>query len=48
MEDIKAFRPSTNSISTGQVLQHPYDFEKTRLIVKEMTDLLVLDLVKKA
>lgn len=45
--DIKAYRPSTNSISSGQVLQSPYDFDKAKLIVKEMTDLLVLDLVDK-
>ncbi|MCQ2462630.1 MAG: DNA methylase, partial [Clostridia bacterium] len=45
--DIKSFRPETNSISTGQVLQCPYDNEKGRLIVREMTDLLVLDLVGK-
>ena len=37
----------TNSISSGQVLQEPYDYEKTKLIVREMTDLLVLDLVDK-
>lgn len=43
--DIKAYRPDANSISSGQVLQHPYDFTKARLIVREMTDLLVLDLV---
>ncbi len=47
MEYIKKYRPSTNSISSGQVLQCPYDFEKTKLVVKEMTDLLVLDLVDK-
>ncbi|MCC8042834.1 MAG: DNA methylase [Oscillospiraceae bacterium] len=45
--DIKAFKPQSNSLSSGQVLQHPYDFEKGRLIVREMTDLLVLDLVEK-
>ncbi len=45
--DIKAYKPETNSISTGQVLQCPYDFEKGRLIAREMTDLLVLDLVDK-
>ena len=33
--------------SSGQVLQEPYDYEKTKLIVREMTDLLVLDLVDK-
>lgn len=45
--DIKAYKPSTNSIGSGQVLQHPYSFDKAKLIVREMTDLLVLDLVDK-
>ncbi len=45
--DIKAYKPETNSICSGQVLQTPYSFEKGRLIVWEMTDLLVLDLVEK-
>jgi DNA polymerase V len=45
--DIKAYKPATNSLSTGQVLQCPYDFSKTKLIVREMTELLVLDLVDK-
>ena len=45
--DIRAYRPESNSISSGQVLQEPYDWHKTKLIVREMTDLLVLDLVKK-
>ena len=44
---IKAYKPETNSISSGQVLQCPYEFEKGKLIVREMTDLLVLDLVEK-
>ncbi|MBQ9085573.1 MAG: DNA methylase [Clostridia bacterium] len=43
--EIKAYKPESNSISSGQVLQCPYDFEKAKLIVREMTDLLVLDLV---
>lgn len=47
MKEIKAYKPSTNSISSGQVLSSPYDFEKGKLIVREMTDLLVLDLVEK-
>lgn len=47
MEDIKAFRPANNSIGTGQVLSCPYSFEKARLIVKEMLDLLALSLVDK-
>ena len=45
--DIKAYRPETNSISSGQVLCDPYTAEKAKLIVREMTDLLVLDLVDK-
>jgi len=45
--DIKAYKPSTNSISSGQVLQCGYTFDKAKLIVREMTDLLVLDLVDK-
>lgn len=47
MDLIKSYRPETNSISSGQVLQCPYDSDKGKLIVKEMTDLLVLDLVDK-
>lgn len=45
--DIKAYRPESNSISSGQVLSRPYDFDKAKLVVKEMTDLLALDLVDK-
>ena len=45
--DIKKYRPGSSSVSSGQVLQHPYSFEKGRLVVREMTDLLVLDLVDK-
>ena len=45
--DIKSYRPSSNSLGSGQVLQSPYSFEKARLIVREMTDLLVLELVDK-
>ena len=47
MADIKAYRPENNSLGSGQVLQSPYPFDKARLIVREMTDLLVLDLVAK-
>ena len=45
--DIKAYKPSTNSISTGQVLACPYTADKARLVVREMADQLVLDLVSK-
>ena len=47
LADIKSYKPSSNSIGSGQVLQCPYPFEKAKLIVREMTDLLVLDLVDK-
>lgn len=47
ISDIKSYHSENNSLSTGQVLQSPYTYEKTKLIVREMTDLLVLDLVEK-
>ena len=47
LADVKAYRPATTSISSGQVLLYPYSFDKARLVVKEMTDALVLDLVDK-
>ena len=47
IEAIKAYRRSSNSLSSGQVLHCPYEPEKARLVVREMTDLLVLDLVDK-
>jgi DNA polymerase V len=47
ISEIKAYRPQTNSISTGQVLQMPYNFEKAKLITREMADNLSLDLVEK-
>ena len=47
IEDIKAYKPMSNSISTGQVLSCPYEYDKARLIAMEMCDLLVLDLVEK-
>ncbi len=43
----KRYVPSSSSISMGQVLHCPYDCKKTRLIVKEMVDNLVLELVDK-
>ena len=45
--EVKQYKPSSNSLGSGQVLQCPYDFNKAKLIVKEMVDLLVLDLVDK-
>ena len=48
IERIKAYKPTTNSICSGQVLHCPYNYENTKLIVKEMTELLALDLVEKS
>ena len=45
--DIKAYKPGSNSIGSGQVLPCPYTPEKARLIIQEMADLLALDLVDK-
>ena len=45
--EVKAYKPSTNSSGSGQVLMSPYTFDKAKLIVREMADLLVLDLVDK-
>ena len=47
IEAIKAYRPSTNSLGSGQVLHQPYEPEKAKLVLREMADLLVLDLVDK-
>ena len=47
MEMVKSYKPETNSVCSGQVLHCPYDFEKAKLVVKEMTDQMVLDLVDK-
>lgn len=47
MAEIKAYKPENNSMGSGQVLQCPYPSDKARIIVREMTELLVLDLVDK-
>ena len=47
IKEIKEYRPENSSLSSGQVLSEPYSYDKGRLIVREMTDLLVLDLVDK-
>lgn len=47
MEDIKNYKPQNTSISSGQVLPRDYEFEEAKLIIKEMTELLSLDLVDK-
>ena len=45
MQDIKAYTPTTHSLSAGQVLPAPYPFEKARIIVREMAEQLSFDLV---
>ena len=47
MEAVKAYRPETNSFSSGQVLQEPYTFKKARVVIQEMADAMSLDLVAK-
>ena len=47
IEAIKAYRPSTNSLGSGQVLHCPYKADKAKLVLREMADLLVLDMVDK-
>lgn len=44
---IKAYRPSTNSLGSGQVLHCPYEADKAKLVLREMADVLTLDLVDK-
>jgi len=47
MKDVKSFKPRINSLSEGQVLHKPYDYEHTKLIVKEMTDNVSFALTRK-
>ncbi len=47
MADIKAYKPKSNSMSSGQVLSRDYSFEECKLIVKEMADSLCLDMAEK-
>lgn len=47
MADVKAYKPKSNSVVSGQVLQCPYDVQKAGLVLREMADMLVLDLVDK-
>ncbi len=45
--DVKAYKPSSNSLGAGQVLTQPYDFEKSRLVVHEMAEQLAMSLLEK-
>ena len=44
---VKAYKPESNSFSSGQVLQNPYDWKKARVVIQEMADAMALDLVAK-
>lgn len=47
IKEVKEYKPEVKSLSSGQVLHCPYNFEKTRIIVKEMAELLALEMVEK-
>lgn len=47
MKDIKKYEPQTNCLTSGQVLSEPYPYEKGLLVVKEMSDLLSMELVQR-
>lgn len=47
MEMIKAYKPESSSLSSGQVLQCPYPYEKARVVVREMADAMAMDLLDK-
>ena len=47
IKDIKAYKPQSSSVGSGQVLHCPYPFEKARLAAREMADMLALDLLDK-
>ena len=47
IKDIREYKPENKSISSGQVLHFPYDWDKTRIVVREMADSLSLELVEK-
>jgi DNA polymerase V len=47
MAEIHAYKPNSNGLGAGQVLMSPYTFGKAKVVIREMTDLLALDLVDK-
>lgn len=47
IEVIKAYKPSSNCLNSGQVLHEPYTFDQAKLVIREMSDLLALDMVKR-
>ena len=47
IEAVKAYKPSTNSLGSGQVLHEPYTAEKARIVLREMADALSMELFAK-
>ena len=47
LAEVKSYRPQRKSLVSGQVLQNAYTYDKTRIVVREMMELLALDLVDK-
>lgn len=47
MKEIKSYKSQQKSLSNGQVLMKPYEYEKAKIIVREMAELLALDLYEK-
>ena len=47
VEAVKAYKPSTNSLGSGQVLHEPYTADKARIVLREMADALSMDLFAK-
>lgn len=47
MKEIKNYKSEAKSLGSGQVLHEPYSFEKAKIIVREMAELLALDLFRK-
>lgn len=47
IKSIKSYTPDSKCITSGQVLDYPYDYQKTKLVIREMADLLALELTSK-
>lgn len=48
IESIKSYTPNNRCITSGQVLDYPYNYKETKLVVCEMADSLALDLTAKS
>lgn len=47
IKSVKECKPENRSLCSGQVLHCPYDYDQTKLIIKEMADEITLDMVEK-